>query len=534
VALELAAQARDAGFGLGAVHARLSRHPPRAGATGNVRRLAHSASAPCRGAGFNGRIPGYASAFGFILRRGGSTVSESMPIVQGATITRGPQPWQVLQRGADGFAVFELEGGWACDRPAVVEVRVASEYDQASVAGCDWQPADMLPGQRWRLSLRVPTGGLYRVESRLRTPGAEWRLTGDRVWHVAVGDLWVIAGQSNAVGYGHGPVTDPPALGVSVLGGDERWRLATHPIFDPTNTRHPANRDTGWVDVSPWLAFGREILNATGTPIGLIPTALGGSPLAAWDPGNGEQAHLYHNLRSFVTAAGGRVAGVVWYQGCSDTGSEAVARSYLERFSRLVAAIREEYGAGLPILTAQLNRYLDNPAGAPNERWWTLVREAQRQAARRLPRLAVIPTLDLPLSDAIHTSAVGNVILGQRFACVALGLVYGRPGPWQPVDLHSARFADSARESVRLQFAPVSDHLVCLCLKPADVVVEDETGPVPVCAAKVEEPDSLLLSLARPAAGRTLCHSQFGTNPPSTLRDSRQWPVLAFAEAEVQ
>ena len=66
----------------------------------------------------------------------------------------------------------------------------------------------MLDDQAWRITLRVPTGGLYRLETRVRNPGMEWRNTGDKIWHVAVGDLWVITGQSNAVGYGHGPVVD--------------------------------------------------------------------------------------------------------------------------------------------------------------------------------------------------------------------------------------------------------------------------------------------------------------------------------------
>ncbi|MHB9133057.1 MAG: sialate O-acetylesterase [Armatimonadota bacterium] len=448
----------------------------------------------------------------------------------GAKITLGPQPWAVLQREADGCAPVVLEGYWVGEGASVVEVRVASEYDNAPVAGCDWQDAEMLSDHAWRITLRVPTGGLYRLETRVRAEVGEWRNTGDKIWHVSVGDLWVIAGQSNAAGYGHGPVVDPPALGVSVFGGNEEWRMATHPIFDPTGTKHPANRDGGWVDGSPWLAFGKEILQGAGVPVGLIPTALGGSPLCAWDPGNPDGAYLYENMLTHIDAGGGRVAGMVWYQGESDANEELVA-TYLLRFTRFVEAFRARYGTDLPVITVQLNRYLDSvPA---QDRPWGMMREVQRQAARVIPQVAVVPSLDLALSDAIHTSAVGNVILGQRCGRAALGMVYGRKIPWQAVDVREAHFTDAARSAVRVSFDHVVDHLVFLKLQPADFTLEDAEGALPVTAARMDGNDTVLIELGRPAVGHTLCHNMAACDPPSTLRDHLQRPVLAFYGLEV-
>jgi len=458
-------------------------------------------------------------------------VTVETPVLVGATITRGPRPWQVLQREADGTAPLALAGRWAGADGSVVEVRAAREYDHAAAAGCDWQPAEMLPGNAWRATLRVPTGGLYKAETRLRAPGVEWRSTGDKIWHLAVGDLWVIAGQSNAVGYGHGAVVDPPMLGVSVFGGDEVWRLATHPIFDPTETRHPANRDGGWVDVSPWLAFGTGIFTGAGVPVGLIPAALGGSPLSAWDPGNPEGAYLYENMLSLIDAAGGRVAGMAWYQGESDANAE-LAATYLARFTRFVAAFRARCGAGLPVLTAQLNRYFDS-ADPAQGRAWSAIREAQRRAARAIPGVAAVPTLDLGLSDAIHTSAVGNVVLGERFARVALGMVYGQALNWRPADARDARFLDDGRAEVAITFDHVRDHLVLLTLFAEEFTVEDAVGAVPVAKAWVEEPNVVRLTLGRAAGAGAVCHLSAGCNPPSTLRDALQRPALAYYGLEI-
>lgn len=443
----------------------------------------------------------------------------------GATITTGPKAWQVLQRDADGMATIELAGNWYGEVPSVVEVRVAREDWNAPVAGCDWRDAEMLPNNGWRITLRVPTGGLYRLDTRVRSEGTEWRNVGDTIWHLSVGDLWVIAGQSNAVGYGHGVVNDPPAMGVSVFAVNEEWRMATHPIFDTTGTQHPANRDSGRIDVSPWLTFSKLILQQAGVPVGLIPTALGGSPLSAWDPGNPEGAYLYENMRAMIEAAGGRVAGMVWYQGCTDA-NDNDAPTYLARFTRFVQAVRAQYGEQMSIITAQLNRCVDVTAeGDPH---WTMIREAQRQAARVIPQLAVVPTLDCPLSDGIHNSAVGNVMIGERFGRMALGMVYGQELPWQTVDARAARFTDATRQQIRISFDHVVDHLVYLGATPQDMRIEDAEGVVPVTQAVVDGTADVLLTLGRAAQGRTLCQHAFGGNPVSCLRDHLQQPVPAF------
>ena len=450
----------------------------------------------------------------------------------GAKISTGPQSWQILQREADNCAPLHLTGCWSWHVPGTVEVRVADEATNAPVRGCDWQDAEMLAEQQWHIILRVPTGGLYRVEARLRIDGESWRSFGDRIWHIAVGDLWIIAGQSNAVGIGYGVVNDPPTPGVSLFGVNEVWRMATHPLFDSTDSKYPASRDMGWVGVSPWLAFARMIWQQTGVPIGLIPTALGGSPLAAWDPGNApEEAYLYHNMLAMVQAAGGRVAGMLWYQGCSDA-NEQCASTYLMRFTRFVQAVRAQYGEKLPIITAQLNRFLDS--SAEQQRPWSQIYEAQRQAARVIPGVAVVPTLDAPLSDAIHNSAAGCVMIGERFGHTALGMVYGEFTPWRAVDVLRAHFAPEAleetttgKQEIQIHFANVTEPLFFLSMAPTDFMVEDTLGCVPIISTRMLGKDTVILELARHTRGATMLHNAFGCNPTTTLRDHRLRPVLA-------
>lgn len=459
-------------------------------------------------------------------------MTEDIKQLIGAKIISGPQPWQVIQRGPDGLAVVTLTGTLITDTPAYVEVRVASETDGSSVPGCDWQNAEMLSDVDWQITLNIPTGALYSIQTRLRKIGFEWRFAGDKIQHIAVGDVWVIAGQSNAVGYGHGIVTDPPAFGVHMFGLNEVWRLATHPIFDSMDAKHPANYDDGWVDVSPWLAFGKEVMERAGVPVGLIPAALGGSPLRAWDPGSGE-AFLYDNMVELIEAAGGSVAGMVWYQGCTDADSndDEIAGSYLTRFTRFVDAFRSRYGTNLPIITAQLNRVMYYPE--ESNKYWSIVREAQRQAPKAIPNVAVVPTADLSLSDGIHTSAIGNVTLGRRFGLTALGMVYGKDVTWKPMDMRKMRFLDGERKSIRMSFDNVLVRLYLYPVQLRDFTIEDEKGSITVKASRMDGNDAIVLDLERPAEGKTICHNMFGCDPVSTVRDEFQRPILAFS-AEVK
>jgi len=456
----------------------------------------------------------------------------------GAYITQGPQDWQVFQRGADGTAAVRLAGVWTPDpalkpEPAcTVEARVVLEDTaRPPCAACDWRDAAAAGHHAWEVTLDgIPAGGLYRIETRLRQGADPWRLTGDRVFHAAVGDLWAIAGQSNAAGYGRGAADDPISLGVHIYAADLRWKLAAHPLHDTTRTAHPVNRDAGCIDHTPWLSFARQIYDTTGVPIGLLPVALGGSPLSAWDPGEASPA-LYTNMMEVIRQAGGMIAGMVWYQGESDAGPE-LAPSYAARFRRFVEGLRRDLRSpGLPVLTAQINR-VDGNFVPLRDRFWGMVREAQRQVARSIPGVAVLPTLDLPLSDLVHTSAAGNMVLAERFARAALAMVYAMPNDYKAPDI--ARATPSAdRLTVTLEFDNVRGWLTPHQSPIAEFIVEDADGEVPL-AETAASGSTVALKLARPPKGSARVHGALSPNPQIGLRDEDQRPILGFCDVPLQ
>jgi hypothetical protein len=453
----------------------------------------------------------------------------------GVRIDGGIAPYQIVQQDAGGSSRMALHGRWRYEAaPGAVQLRIVREEDGA-VAGAsvDWQDAEEQDGTTWAHTFtRVPAGGLYRIETRLAVDraNAEWSPHGDTVHYVGVGDLWIIAGQSNAAGYGRGPVFDPPELGVHILKNEERWDIAAHPLDETTRSTHP-NLEHGNPGHSPYLRFAKDLRAALGYPIGLIQTALGGSPLSAWNPEENPEAPLYHNLMHCVRLADGRVRGIVWYQGESDAGI-ALAPSYQQRFAQFVTRLRRDLDhPDLPVILAQLNRYTQ-PQDLDSHRGWSIVREAQRQAAG-LGHVAAVPAIDLPLSDIIHTSPDGNLTLGARKARAALGMVYGRDIVWEAMDVSRAVLVNET--TIDLTFAHVRNRLAFLGPGEQDFTVEDAEGFMRVEQAATPARDRVRLTLERPARPPVRVHAAFGAFPASTLRDAEtNEPILGFYDVEAR
>lgn len=453
------------------------------------------------------------------------------PPLPGASIAQGPSDWQIIQQSSDGHASIALEGLYVTQATEFrVEARLVRENDGAPVtAALDWRPAAILPGQRWQLTLeRIPAGGLYRLETRVwRTNCPDIRpMRGDYVHHLGVGDIWLVAGQSNASGTGTGFADDPPTLGVHQLGNDEQWKLAAHPLEDATRSRHTATVHGVFQAHSPWLAFGRRLQRELGHPIALIPTALGGSGVSLWQPGTG---HLFANMADMLKLAGGKIRGVVWYQGESDCSAGNIA-AYPERFRHFVRGLRELVGnPALPVVTAQLGRFTWGADDAQGNRDWTAMRDTQRRLALEIPHAALVPAIDLPLCDEIHVSAAANLVLGERFAAAALGLAYGQDVSPPGIALKGWKWQPPARDAIRLDFALGAPGW-CSLGPVNDFTVEENAGSgIPIKQVLLRDEGSVELLLAHPAAGPVTIHAHAGRYPHPSLRDRDQRPVIGFS-----
>lgn len=457
----------------------------------------------------------------------------------GVIIDAGLNDWQIIQQDNGGFGKIRVSGRWKTDLAlGAVELRLVHEETGAPVtAYLDWTPAEASPDGSWSGELsRIPAGGLYRLETHLLQKGniaREWAQRGDMRHFLGVGDIWIIAGQSNSAGYGRGPGYDPPELGIHVFNNAMHWALASQPLNESTDTAHPENREGGNSGHAPWLHWARLVKKALGYPIGLVQTSLGGSPLVAWNPTEPGSHPLYEIMLKAVEAAGGEASGILWYQGCSDANPQAAA-TYETRFIAAVQAWRDALqNPLLHVLTVQLNRWYGSSLAVDVERAWDVVREAQRQVPRKLSGISLIPTLDLPLSDGIHNSPAGNMVIAERAAAAVLGAFYERDTDWQAPEPAGIACGKNGR-TIEIDFAHVSSRMECVDPRSIPFMVEDSAGIVPVLKASGTGSNVVRLELDRDLEGSAFVSGAPGSNPAPVFHDVlRFMPMLAFHRVPV-
>lgn len=429
------------------------------------------------------------------------------------TLESGPCEWQILQQDGKGMAGATLGGRWRTilkrKRPEV-RIRVCREGSYTPIKkSLDWALArtvvdHTVKGEQegrsgtWKIVLRsLPCGGPYRVDTCIGSAEdpLEWRREGESVKFLGVGDVWLIAGQSNAEGYGRNPVDDPAEIGVHQFGPSGCWVLASHGI------RH-----------NPWLSFAKQLKKELGYPIGLIPTAVGGTPISRWTPG--KTGDLFRAMADKVEASGGAIRGCLWYQGESDVHGDLAAK-YKSAFTRFLAGLRRMTKCPqLPVITVQLNRA--TTAEKTGEGWET-IREIQRRLPHELSEVYVFPVFEAGLCDLIHTSSLGNLLVAQRAATTALGGVYGRDVHYRHPECISARQVSGTAIELRFEHVVTRLDYSCALVHGFPFAVRDREGEVPVAGYSLPRKDCFRIELARPLAGPATVTGAPGICPPQIV-----------------
>jgi len=289
----------------------------------------------------------------------------------------------------------------------------------------------------------VPVGGPYMINCRVKLDKATVTTS---VGPVFVGDLWVLAGQSNMEGVGDLIEVTPPHRRVMLLGMDGKWAMAEEPLHwlvdspDPVHSGDPKTRPersaqthkTRTKGAGLGLPFAVAMVEATGVPVGLVACAHGGTSMSQWNPALKEQGggSLYGSMLRQVKLAGGKVKGVLWYQGESDAMSGLdTSKSFPRVFSDFIGSVRSDLGQPeLPFYYVQIGRFV---AGV-DPKGWKIVQEAQRVIPERVPNTAVVSVIDLELDDGIHVGTHGLIRAGRRLARIAQRELFGRIGATTP------------------------------------------------------------------------------------------------------
>lgn len=236
-----------------------------------------------------------------------------------------PQPYQVFQRVGE-IADINISGFYI-GSPTSIEARWN---------GGEWTVIDAAP------SNGVFTGTLTSQPQGQGTFEIRFSNTaiGKHVNFVGIGDVFAVAGQSNASGRGstlNAYIGTPHA---GLLRNDYKWSQLLDPTDDMTNqvdtvSVEPNNNEAG----SVWPLIASNYLENQSIPIAFIPCAAGGSSITAWQPGANHQnrSTLYGSMVYRVLQTGGCRA-VLWWQGEADTSmSGAAYNTYLDTIADAIA-----------------------------------------------------------------------------------------------------------------------------------------------------------------------------------------------------
>ncbi len=453
---------------------------------------------------------------------------KSSPAQVGGTATSviEPQPYRVYQRDRLGFASV----------PVVVKDAEGKTIEATSwsVSGPEDTPVAGLALEDGAIK-NLPTGGPYNISIN-NQPGIP----------VYVGDLWILAGQSNMEGVGDLVDVTPPHPRVMLLGMDGEWGEAKEPLHwlvdspDPVHSGDPASRQersknehkTRTKGAGLGLSFAGSMTEALNVPIGLIACAHGGTSMGQWSPdqkGEGGKS-LYGSMLRQFKLAGGTVKGVLWYQGESDANPEA-APKYAKTMEDFIAAVRKDFDQpGLPFYLVQIGRWVRPGDGKE----WNIIQDVQRQIPSRILHTGVVSVVDLELDDGIHVGTQGHKRAGHRLANLALRELFGHSGGSTPTFDQAFRDGNSVviafkgvnliQEENKLKGLQPSRHIAGFSIRKTDgselpLIFDAVVGP---------GPDHVTLKLNEPAPEGSFLWYGAGFNPYCSLTDHWDMAVPVF------
>ena len=230
--------------------------------------------------------------------------------------------------------------------------------------------------------------------------------------------VFLLAGQSNMAGRGKVEAQD------SVVNARVRRLDSTMtwvPAVDPLHWDKP-----GLVGVGPGRTFGLTLAaRDANARIGLVPAAVGGSPISSWEPGALDPAtgtHPYDDAlaRLRVAQRDGKVRAILWHQGESDA-TPALSVLYAAKLRALIARFRADAGdPNLPFLIGELGKFDAKPWSADVAR----VDSAQRAIAASVPNVAYVSSDGLrDKGDTLHFDSPSQRTFGERYAAAYVAMV---------------------------------------------------------------------------------------------------------------
>ena len=286
----------------------------------------------------------------------------------------------------------------------------------------------------------IPVGGPYTVS-----------IFGEHYTDIYVGDLWILAGQSNMEGAGWLEEEDyksPCDNEIRALYMTDEWGIAKNPLHELWKAKDKVHTEVFHAQppegeqfrgVGPGLTFAKRMKELTGgVPQGLLCCAHGGTSMADWSEKKkiqGPDKSLYAAMQRRFIANGANAKGMFWFQGCADA-FECTGDLFTERMKSFMAAFHKDFG-NIPTIQVQISRVVHEKLEGLEENW-IKIREAQRLIPEQIDNIYTISSINKTTDDLIHLSREAQIQLGKEGAEAMYYALYGNAdyGFIPPPELH--------------------------------------------------------------------------------------------------
>lgn len=289
-----------------------------------------------------------------------------------------PLDYQVVQRSSPGKGLLRIVGELSEEVPAAdagIEVRLVGDAKQTA-----WQHINSVKGRKVIGVFEAPAGGWWKLEVRVSHRGKQ--IARGSVPHVGVGEVFVVAGQSNSAN--HGEEKQTPQTGRVAAFDGKGWRLALDP--------QPGASGGGGSFIPP---LGDALVKKFDVPIGFVACGIGATSVREWLPKgatfpnpptitnrverlpDGKWASKGAAFEMFVTrmnALGPQgLRAVLWHQGESDANQKDPARTlpgklYRAHLEQLIRESRRAIGWDAPWFVAQASYHVPGDEGSDDIR----------------------------------------------------------------------------------------------------------------------------------------------------------------------